>query len=110
MSTTAGAGTQDYVAINSNLAVVCLACSLGIMSVLAFLSRESSFYCWSAAGLVCGVIALMQIRGSNKTQSGIALAVLGVLLSLGIGGGWASVSGRSIACMCPLMSCRSRQS
>lgn len=82
MSTTAGVGTQDYVAINS-VAVVCL--FLGLASVLAFLS--TIFLLLAVAGLVCGIIAIVQIRGSNRTQSGIGLASLGILLCLGIGGG-----------------------
>jgi len=82
MSTTAGAGTQDYVAINS-VAVVCL--FLGLASVLAFLS--SIFLVLPVAGLICGIIALVQIRGSNKTQSGVLLAMLGLLACIGIGGG-----------------------
>ena len=85
MSTTAGAGTQDYVAINS---VAVLSLFLGLASVLSFLS--AIFLLLAAAGVVFGIIAIIQIRGSNKTQSGLALAALGVLLSLGIGGGRAA--------------------
>ena len=82
MSTTAGAGTQEYVAINP---VAVAALILGLASVLAFLS--SVLLVIPAAGIVCGIIAIVQIRNSNQTQTGLPLAVLGLLLCVGFGGG-----------------------
>lgn len=82
MSTTAGVGTQEYVAINP---VAVAALILGLASVLAFLS--SVLLVIPAAGVVCAIIAIVQIRNSNQTQTGLPLAALGLLLCLGFGGG-----------------------
>jgi hypothetical protein len=81
MSTTAGVGSQDYVAIN-NAAIVSVI--LGLCTALAFLGIP--FLIVGAAGIVFGIIALVQIRHSNGTQGGMGLAILGILLSLAIAG------------------------
>ena len=77
MSTTAGVGTQEYVAINT-LAVV--AALLGVSTALSFVGAP--FMVVGAAGLICGIISLRQIRSSNGTQGGRSLAWVGILLSL----------------------------
>lgn len=82
MSTTAGVGTQDYVAI-SNLAI--LAAILGLLSSLTFWSEWLLLA--SGLGMVCAVAALYYIRHSNGTQTGKGLAWLGLVLSVGLGGG-----------------------
>jgi hypothetical protein len=82
MSTTAGVGTQEYVAINPT-AVASLI--LGFGSILVLLS--SMLLVIPLAGLVCGIIAAAQVRKSNGTQTGMVLAVGGTLLCLGFGGG-----------------------
>jgi hypothetical protein len=82
MSTTAGVGAQEYVAINP---VAIAALFLGVGSVLVLLSNL--FLVIPAIGFVCGIIALVQIRHSNGTQTGIGLASLGLLLCLAFGGG-----------------------
>jgi hypothetical protein len=87
MSTTAGVGSQDYVAIN-NAAIVSVI--LGLCTALAFLGIP--FLVVGAAGIVFGVIAIVQIRHSNGTQGGLGLAILGILLSLGIAGSVAASS------------------
>ncbi|HEV8607638.1 MAG TPA: hypothetical protein VGQ99_20045 [Tepidisphaeraceae bacterium] len=87
MSTTAGVGSQDYVAIN-NAAIVSVI--LGLCTALAFLGVP--FLVIGAAGIVSGVIALLQIRHSNGTQGGSALAILGILLSLVLAGSVAASS------------------
>src|SRR3954468_1363531 len=87
MSTTAGVGSQDYVAIN-NAAIVSVI--LGLCTALAFLGIP--FLIVGAAGIVFGVIAIVQIRHSNGTQGGLGLAILGILLSLAIAGSVAAVS------------------
>jgi hypothetical protein len=87
MSTTAGVGSQDYVAIN-NAAIVSVI--LGLCTALAFLGLP--FLIVGAAGIVSGVIALVQVRHSNGTQGGAALAILGILLSLGLAGSVAASS------------------
>src|SRR5688572_13217478 len=87
MSTTAGVGSQDYVAIN-NAAIISII--LGLCTFLAFLGLP--FLILGAAGIVFGIIAMVQIRHSNGTQGGAALAVMGILLSLGIAGTVTAVS------------------
>src|SRR3954471_20757728 len=73
MSRTAGLGSGDYVAIN-NTAILSLILGLaGVLSVLYPLLLVVS-----AAALVCGILALVQIRSSNGTQSGRAFAALGI--------------------------------
>ena len=87
MSTTAGVGSQDYVAIN-NAAIV--SAILGICTSLAFLGLP--FLIIGLAGIVSAIIALYQIRHSNGTQGGTGLAILGILLSLAIAGSVAATS------------------
>ena len=82
MSTTAGGGTQDYVAINPTAIAALI---LGLGSVLAMFT--DILLVIPLAGLVCAVVALVQIRGSNGTQAGKGLAILGLILSIGLGGG-----------------------
>ena len=82
MSATAGVGTQEYVAINPT-AVTSLIMGLG--SILVFLS--SMLLVIPLAGLICGIIAAVQVRRSNGTQTGMGLAIGGILLSLCLGGG-----------------------
>jgi hypothetical protein len=81
MSRTAGLGSGDYVAIN-NTSI--LALILGLAGVLSMLYPLLLLV--SAAALVCGIMALVQIRSSNGTQSGRTFAILGILLALGLGG------------------------
>lgn len=78
MSTTAGLGSTDYVAINpaSVLAVI-----LGLASALAVVDKILLIV--PLAGLICAVVALYQIGRSGGTQTGRGLAILGLLLSLG---------------------------
>src|SRR2546430_13813512 len=87
MSTTAGVGSQDYVAIN-NAAIVSVI--LGMCTALAFLGIP--FLIVGAAGIVSGIIALMQIRHSNGTQGGKGLAILGILLSMALAGSVAAAN------------------
>jgi hypothetical protein len=87
MSTTAGVGSQDYVAINTAAIVSVI---LGLCTALAFMGIP--FLIVGAAGIVFGIIALVQIRHSNGTQGGTGLAILGILLSLAIAGSVAAAS------------------
>ncbi len=77
MSTTAGVTPSEYVAIN-NLAIVTivlgLATAMGIPWVL--------FSIVGIGALVCGLIALVQIRRSNGTQGGMGLAWGGIALAV----------------------------
>ena len=79
MSTTAGVGSQEYVAINPwSVATVVF----GIASALALM--EPVLLIIPLAGLVCGFMALPQIRHSNGTQTGRGLAWFGLVLSIGL--------------------------
>ncbi len=79
MSTTAGVGSTDYVAINS-LAVTSVV--IGLASVAAWLSVVLLII--PVVGITFAVFALRQIIGSNGTQTGKGLAIVGLVLSLGI--------------------------
>ena len=82
MSTTAGLGSADYVAINgAALATVIL----GIASAVVLFDNNLLLLIPLAA-IVCGVLAFIQITQSNGTQTGKLLVVLGILLALGFGG------------------------
>jgi hypothetical protein len=81
MSRTAGAGTQEYVAINA-LAVTTLV--LGVASGIVVFGRL--FFVVPLVAIVFGITALHQIRNSNGTQSGRVLAILGLVLAVGLMG------------------------
>ncbi len=81
MSTTAGISSQEYVAINIPSIVACL---LGLVSVVALI--EPVLLVLPLAAVVVGVVALVQIRNSNGTQTGRALAWSGIVLALLLGG------------------------
>lgn len=78
MSRTAGLGSTDYVAVNT-IAVATLI--LGFLSGLSLLG--TAMLILPVATLVVGTIAIVQIRRSAGTQSGIVIAVLGMLIALG---------------------------
>jgi hypothetical protein len=88
MSTTAGLGSGDYVAINI-AAVVCLL--LGAASAFV-LFGSAIFLLFPLAGLITGVLAWLQISESNGTQTGREVAAIGLLLAVGFGG-YAGVMG-----------------
>jgi hypothetical protein len=81
MSTTAGLGIGEYVAVNGTAVFALL---LGLASALALL--ESLLLVIPLAGIVISIIALRQIYHSNGTQTGTGLVVLGLVLMLGFGG------------------------
>src|SRR4051812_40853266 len=76
MSTTAGVGSSEYVAINgmSIAAAIC-----GLASSLSLL--DNTLLVIPLAGIFFGIIALRQIASSNETQTGRLLAWSGILLS-----------------------------
>src|SRR2546423_11097563 len=78
MSTTAGLGTTDYVAINL-LAVT--AAVLGAASALVVMSDY--FFVIPCAAIICAIIAIRQISGSAGTQTGRGIALAGALLAIG---------------------------
>jgi hypothetical protein len=77
MSRTAGLGSTEYVAINGAAVGAAI---LGVASSLAILANI--FLVVPLVGIVFGVVAVRQIKDSNGTQGGRALAWGGILLSL----------------------------
>jgi hypothetical protein len=82
MSTTAGLGSAEYVAINGTAIAAVL---LGIASALV-LFGSLLLLLIPAAGIICAILAFRKIKDSNGTQTGRGLAAVGLLLSLGLGG------------------------
>jgi hypothetical protein len=85
MSRTAGLGAQDYVAVNATAVIALL---LGLASSLSVVG--SLLLIIPVIAIVVGVVAIRQVRHSAGTQTGIGLAILGILLALlfaGIKGG-----------------------
>ncbi len=76
MSTTAGLGSGDYVAINLTAVIAVL---FGIASILAALGAILLII--PLIGVFLAVLALIQIRNSNGTQTGRGLALAGLVLS-----------------------------
>jgi hypothetical protein len=81
MSTTAGVGAHDYVAVNTPAVVAIVA---GLASMTALISPV--MLAVPAFAIVCAVIAWVQIGRSNGTQTGRLIAVLGLLIALGFAG------------------------
>lgn len=82
MSTTAGISSHEYVAINIPSLLALL---LGAASVLAVLMPVPLLLI-PAAGVIMGLASLWQIRRSSGTQTGRGFAMVGIVLSLAIGG------------------------
>lgn len=78
MSTTAGAASQDYVAINFSAVVAFI---LGVASLVVFFGNV--LLVMPVAAIVFGIVAIRQIRGSSGTQTGMGLALIGVLVAVG---------------------------
>jgi hypothetical protein len=95
MSRTAGVGLQDYAAIN-NLAVIGLLCGASAALLYLLLWEIPVYPLVAAAGLVLGIVSLVQITRSNGTQTGTLLAIGAIVLSLGVGA-WAGTRGAMIA-------------
>jgi hypothetical protein len=81
MSTTAGLGSTDYVAINGASVIAVI---LGLASALAVVDKILLII--PIAGVICAAVALYQISKSGGTQTGKGLAVLAMLLSIGFAG------------------------
>ncbi len=74
MSRTAGLGTTEYAAVN--VAAVMTAV-LGVASFLAVVTPI--FLVVPVAGVVIGIIAIRQLKNSNGTQTGMMVAILGLV-------------------------------
>jgi len=81
MSTTAGVGSQDYVAINGTAIAAVV---LGLASSLSLVNNVLLIV--PLAGIVFAILALRQIGNSGGTQGGRGLAWAGILLSVGFAG------------------------
>jgi hypothetical protein len=79
MSTTAGVSSQDYVAINIPAIASLILGLIGLVAVI-----DPILLAIPLAGVVCAVVSMQQIRNSNGTQSGRAIAWAGLLVSLGV--------------------------
>ncbi len=86
MSRTAGMTNQEYVAVNPMAIVAVL---LGLISALAFLAPLLLLI--PAVAVFFSVLAIRQINDSNQTQTGKALAWLGLLIALACGLGTAGI-------------------
>lgn len=82
MSTTAGVASHQYVAVN--IAAV-MAPLLGVASGLSIFSPLLLLI--PIVGIIVALSAWRQINNSNGTETGKPLAVIGLLLSLILGGG-----------------------
>ena len=81
MSTTAGLGSGEYVAVNGPAVFAVL---LGLASALSLLDEVLLVVPLTA--IVVSIIAWRQINQSNGTQTGKGLVALALALSLGFGG------------------------
>jgi hypothetical protein len=90
MSTTAGVGSGEYVAVNGASIAALI---LGIASFLAVFS--AALLIIPALAVIVAIIAFRQIGQSNGTQTGRLLATAGLIAAVGIGGwvGFQEVSG-----------------
>jgi hypothetical protein len=82
MSTTAGLGSTDYVAVN---ATAIFALIMGFASALT-LFNEPILLLIPLVGMIAAIVAYRQIGKSNQTQTGRGLAALALVLCLGFGG------------------------
>ncbi len=81
MSRTAGLGSSEYTAVNNTAVVAVL---LGGASSLSLFTPIFLFL--PIVGVVISVIAIRQILSSNRTQTGMALAILGLVGSVAFAG------------------------
>ncbi|HEX8322297.1 MAG TPA: hypothetical protein VF595_00165 [Tepidisphaeraceae bacterium] len=79
MSRTAGLGSSDYTAVNVTAVVAVLIAAASALALIA-----PVFLFLSVLGVVFAAVAIKQIRSSNGTQTGLPLAVLALVLTLGV--------------------------
>jgi hypothetical protein len=88
MSTTAGLGNEDYVAVNVTAVVAAL---FGLASLLA--AAGYVLFVIPITAIVLGFVSLRQIRQSNGTQTGRPIAWLALFLATAISAGILSYRG-----------------
>src|SRR5688572_8073877 len=81
MSTTAGLGSGEYVAVNGPAVFTLL---LGLASALTLL--EEVLLILPITAIIVGIVAWRQINQSNGTQTGKGLIAIGLLCALAFGG------------------------
>src|SRR4030095_16599748 len=96
MSTTAGVGTADYVAINTMSVVAAV---LGLLTLLAL--AHWLFMFMGVSAIVWGLIALSQIKDSNGTQGGAMTAWAGILMAVLFAGVAVAMEYRARAALAP---------
>lgn len=77
MSTTAGLGTAEYVAVNGMSVVAII---MGVASALSLL--DPVLLVIPLLAVVLGIIAIWQVKESNGTQTGTGLAIGGLVFAL----------------------------
>jgi hypothetical protein len=87
MSSTAGAQSNEYVAVNVTAVVAVI---FGLASLLA--KFGAILLVIPIIGVILSLVALAQIRASNGTQTGKGLALIGLILSGLISGGLLTVN------------------
>ncbi len=84
MSTTAGIGSGEYVAVNP---IAVAAVILGFCSVFVPIFGSSILLLIPLGAIVAAVVSWRQVGDSNGTQTGKMLAVVGIVVAVLIGGG-----------------------
>jgi hypothetical protein len=92
MSTTAGVTNLGYVAVNQTAIVAAL---LGLASALAFFGWLLLVI--PVVGIIFAIVAIRQINDSSGTQTGKGLALLGLALSILMGGGMVTIEAVALA-------------
>jgi len=98
MSTTAGVGSGDYVAINTMAVVAVL---VALASALVFFTRSGATLLIPAAAIVLAVMAWVQVSRSNGTQAGRGLAALAILIAAGVAATKVTLNWRSLVANAP---------
>ena len=81
MSRTAGLGSSEYTAVNTTSVVAVIVAAASALALVT-----PFFLLLAVLGVVLAVVAVVQIRSSNGTQTGLPLALIALLLSVGFSG------------------------
>src|SRR5947207_9214808 len=81
MSTTAGLGSGDYVAVNSTAVFALLVVVAGALALMS-----EVLLVLPLVAIVASVVGWRQIKHSNDTQTGNGLVIVAMALALGFGG------------------------
>ncbi|MDB5325752.1 MAG: hypothetical protein JWM57_1321, partial [Phycisphaerales bacterium] len=81
MSRTAGLGSNEYTAVNTTSVVAVIVAAASALALVT-----PFFLLLAVLGVVLATVAIVQIRSSNGTQTGLPLAIIALLLSVGFSG------------------------